>query len=98
MLAELQRRVEALAETERTVAPKCPRCGQLCAAKMRGRCPGWLVLGDSRRGLRDTVARRAVSSAERCWIGSGDRDGLAVRWRLQLIYGFPPKNNESGNL
>lgn len=28
MLAELQRRVEAMAETAQAVAPRCPRCGQ----------------------------------------------------------------------
>src|ERR1700730_11523119 len=33
MLAELQRRVEAAAETAQAVAPECPRCGQVMRRK-----------------------------------------------------------------
>jgi hypothetical protein len=33
MLAELQRRVESVAEAARLVAPNCPRCGQLMRRK-----------------------------------------------------------------
>jgi hypothetical protein len=42
MLAELQRRVEAVAETAQAMAPECPRCGQ-CMRRKDTQSVSWLA-------------------------------------------------------
>jgi hypothetical protein len=45
MLAELQRRVEAVAQTAQAVAPECPRCGQVMRRKDSRSVSWWALFG-----------------------------------------------------
>jgi hypothetical protein len=83
MRAELQRRLEVIAETTQTMVPACPRCGQSMRRKDTDRFHGWRVLDVSRRGLRVTVALAAASSAGRYWMRwVWNRGASVVRWRV----------------
>ena len=51
MLEELQRRVEAVAQTAQAVAPECPRCGQVMRRKDTRSVSWWALFGRLKVGV-----------------------------------------------
>jgi hypothetical protein len=67
MRAELQRRVDALAQAAQATRPACPRCGQTMGRKDLDRCRGWPGLESSARRFRVSFVETAMCSAGPCW-------------------------------